>query len=371
MIAIVKIKEAFRTVTGTLFRLLPLSVEPGIRTFGRPDENSPVFVTANFHLTLKRVAKHLKNLNCYLLVAPTGGINVWCAARGGNFTAHSIISVVKTSGINNKVTNRTLIIPQLAAPGIDTGLIKRETGWRCKFGPVYAADIPEYIANGFKKTDTMHQVNWDFINRLDIGIGISFPIFLLILIIMAIFFRAWIFEFIILGCGLFLLMYGLYPIIPGKAGWHKLLFLEALIAIGLVGYTALASAQSDYVYKVSFMAMGVVLAIGTDYGGVTPIYKSDLDPLLDKLGIARIGPVNMKGRSKILSGKILLDQAKCTSCGICYDVCPRGVYAIENNKNRKAIINSPELCVACEACVFQCPTGAITFGMESLPGQTT
>ena len=69
-------KEAFRTAIGTLFRLLPLPVEPGLRVFGHPNEKSPVFVTANFDLSVKRLTRYLKDLDCYLLVAPTGGINV-------------------------------------------------------------------------------------------------------------------------------------------------------------------------------------------------------------------------------------------------------------------------------------------------------
>ena len=106
-------------------------------------------------------------MDCYLLVAPTGDI----------------------------VANRTLILPQLAAPGIDIRLVKKETGWRCKFGPVYAKDISQYVANGFKKTDAMHRVQWDLMDRLDIGIGLSFPILLLLLVIMSIFLGAWLFEF--------------------------------------------------------------------------------------------------------------------------------------------------------------------------------
>ena len=76
-------------------------------------------------------------------------------------------------------------------------------------------------------------------------------------------------------------------------------------------------------------AMGLVMIIGIDFGGVTPLYRSDLDPWLDKLGIRRIGPVDLDGRAKITGGKITLNQARCTACGICYDVCPRGVYEIE------------------------------------------
>ncbi len=345
---------------GTLFRLLPLPAEPGLRVFGHPDERSPVFVTANFDLTEKRVAKYLRDLDCYLLVAATGGINVWCAAKGGNFTAHSIVSVVKTSGIGDMVTNRTLILPQLAAPGIDTRLVRKETGWRCKFGPVYAKDIPQYVANGFKKTDAMRRVKWDLADRLDTGIGVCFPIFLLTLVILAVFLRVWLAEFAVLGCGLLLLMYGFYPLIPGRAGWHKLLFLEALLAVGLLGYSFLATSQSWYIRDLFFMAMGLVMVIGADFGGVTPLHKSDLDPLLDRIGIRRVGPVDFRGRARIKRGELTLDQAKCTACGICYDVCPRGVYETKRDGHKRLVIKYEERCEACEACVLQCPRKAIS-----------
>ena len=355
-------KEVFRTAIGTLFRLLPLSVEPGLRVFGHPNERSPVFVTANFDLTVKRLTRYLKNLDCYLLVAPTRGINVWCAAKGGNFTAHSVISVVKTSGISNKVTNRTLILPQLAAPGVDTGLVRKETDWSCKFGPVYARDIPEYIANGFKKTNTMRRVKWPLIDRLDVGLGLYSPLLLTISVILAVFLRAWLVEFVVLGWGLLLLIYGFYPLIPGKVGWHKLLFLEALIGAGLVGYIFLEAGQTSYIRDLFFMAMGLVMVIGADFGGVTPLYKSDLDPLLHKLGIGRIGPVNFSGRAKLIGGKIILNETACNACGVCFDVCPRGVYEIEEKGYKMLVIKYPERCELCEACVLQCPEGALSFG---------
>lgn len=355
------IKEAFRTVIGTLFRLLPLSVEPGLRVFGHPDERSPIFVTANFDLTVKRLTRYLKNLDCYLLVAPTGGINVWCAAAGGNFTAHSIISVVKTSGISDKVAKRTLILPQLSAPGVDIELVRKETGWNCKFGPVYAVDIPEYVVSGFKKTDEMRHVRWTLIDRLDVGLGVSTPILLGILIIVAIFLRAWLVEFMALGWGLVLLMYSSYPVIPGKAGWHKVLFCEALIGIGLLGYVFWGDGQMTYIRNLFFMAMGLALLIGIDFAGATPLQKSELDPLLDKLGIGRIGSINFSERAKIMRSKITLDQTNCTACAICYDVCPTGVYDIEKGQHKRVVIRYPELCEACEACILQCPKGALTF----------
>lgn len=359
-----RIKGAFRTVIGTLFRWLPLSVEPGLRIFGHPTEESPVFVTANFDLTVKRVTRHLRNLDCYLLVAPTGGINVWCAAAGDNFTAHSVISAIKTSGISDKVATRTLILPQLAAPGVDVELVKKETGWNCKFGPVYAVDIPEYVANGFKKTDNMRRVRWPLGERLDIGFGVSTPMLLAILIILAIFMRSWLEEFTTLGFGLVALMFGFYPLIPGKAAWHKLLFVEGLIGIGLLVYILTAVDRTGYILNLFFWSMGLVLFIGIDFAGTTPFQKSQLDPWLDRLGIRRIGPVNFTSRAKIITSKIILNQAKCTACGICYDVCPMGVYDVEKDQHQKVVVKYPERCEACEACVLQCPEGALSFGAQ-------
>jgi len=48
-------------------RWFPNPVEPGLRIIGSPDRNSPVILTGNFHLTVRRVEKALKNENVLLL----------------------------------------------------------------------------------------------------------------------------------------------------------------------------------------------------------------------------------------------------------------------------------------------------------------
>lgn len=338
---------------------MPLSVEPGLRIFGNPNENSPVFVTANFDLTVKRLSQHLKNQDCYLLVAPTNGINVWCAARGLNFTAHSIISVVKTSNINEKVAHRILTLPQLSAAGIDVKFVKSETGWDCKFGPVYAQDIPEYVADGFKKPEKMCRVRWPFIDRIDVGFGISTTFLIFIFIIVGFFSKDWLVEFILLGWILVFLMYGLHPFIPGKSGWRKILFLEIIIVIGVIFFTFLAIDQIQYIQNLLFIAMGLILIIGIDFDGATPLQKSEFEPILDKIGIQKFGNIKFSGRSKIVNSKIILEQSKCTKCGMCYDICPKGVFEMVE-ENKKMLLKHPEKCVICEACVSQCPTGALT-----------
>lgn len=51
-----------------------------------------------------------------------------------------------------------------------------------------------------------------------------------------------------------------------------------------------------------------------------------------------------------------LSPEKCTGCGRCIDVCPHGVF-IMNNK--KASITDKDLCMECGACALNCEFGAI------------
>ena len=67
-----------------VLRAAPYPVTPGLMIIGNPDRSSPVLITTNYDLTIRRVVRALAGLDCYLLVAPAGGINVWCAAGDGH-----------------------------------------------------------------------------------------------------------------------------------------------------------------------------------------------------------------------------------------------------------------------------------------------
>jgi NAD-dependent dihydropyrimidine dehydrogenase PreA subunit len=55
---------------------------------------------------------------------------------------------------------------------------------------------------------------------------------------------------------------------------------------------------------------------------------------------------------------IHLDENKCRGVWQCYEVCPIGCWT-PDYEARKVIIHNPELCIACGACVLQCPEDAI------------
>ena len=122
----------------TIFRMIPWSTEPGLYALGNPDPNSPVIVTCNYDLTVRRVIRALADCDVWLVVAPSSGINVWCAAAGGHFGTHQVVTALKTCGIEARVRHRRVILRQLSATGVIAQEVSRGCGWKVHFGPVYA-----------------------------------------------------------------------------------------------------------------------------------------------------------------------------------------------------------------------------------------
>lgn len=54
---------------------------------------------------------------------------------------------------------------------------------------------------------------------------------------------------------------------------------------------------------------------------------------------------------------LTLDEDKCVGCGMCTDVCPQGVLALEQRKARIVDLNG---CMECGACAKNCPADALT-----------
>jgi NAD-dependent dihydropyrimidine dehydrogenase PreA subunit len=54
--------------------------------------------------------------------------------------------------------------------------------------------------------------------------------------------------------------------------------------------------------------------------------------------------------------KIKINLEKCTGCGTCVDVCPVGVYELQDGKS--SAVNANE-CIACRVCETECPENAI------------
>jgi NAD-dependent dihydropyrimidine dehydrogenase PreA subunit len=51
-----------------------------------------------------------------------------------------------------------------------------------------------------------------------------------------------------------------------------------------------------------------------------------------------------------------LDEALCTGCGICLNVCPHAVF---EKSHSHVWLAAPAACMECGACQMNCPAGAI------------
>ncbi len=140
-------------------------IDPGLYALGNPTASSPVFVTANYTLSFDTLRAALAGIDGYILALDTRGINVWCAAGKGIFGTDELVQRVETTRLRDIVAHRLLILPQLGAPGVAAHEVKKRSGFKVEYGPVRAADLPQYLKN-HQATPEMRRVRFDLVDRL-------------------------------------------------------------------------------------------------------------------------------------------------------------------------------------------------------------
>lgn len=140
-------------------------VVPGLYGIGKPDKNSEVLVTANFKLTFDKLRKELTDINAWILVLDTKGINVWCAAGKGTFSTKELVKKIKDNSLEKIVDHKRVIVPQLGATGVSARDVKKQSGFKVVYGPVRANDIPAFLKNDKKADKKMRQVTFNMYER--------------------------------------------------------------------------------------------------------------------------------------------------------------------------------------------------------------
>ena len=166
------------------------AVLPGLYAVGLPGEDSPVFVSANYKMSFDALRSSLAGVDAWILVLDTKGVNVWCAAGKGSFGTQELLGRVASTRLGAIVGHRTLILPQLGAPGVSAPEIARGSGFRVEWGPVRAADIKAWLAAGRRKSEPMRSVAFSLRDRMAVApveIVHSWPIILAALALAALY----------------------------------------------------------------------------------------------------------------------------------------------------------------------------------------
>ncbi len=148
------------------FGRMDYTIPPALYAVGNPDKTSAVLVSANYKLSFDSLRRELKGLNLWILVIDTKGINVWCAAGKGTFGTTELLRMIESSHLDELLTHRNLILPQLAAPGVSAHAVRKKSGFKVAYGPVRAADIPAFLSSGNKASPAMRRTRFNLLDRL-------------------------------------------------------------------------------------------------------------------------------------------------------------------------------------------------------------
>jgi acetyl-CoA decarbonylase/synthase complex subunit gamma len=141
-------------------------VVPGLYALGEPDRSSPVLVSANYKLSFDRLRRELPNIDAWILVLDTDGVNVWCAAGKGTFGTDELVARIEAANLAKVVDHRKLVLPQLGAPGVAAHVVAARTGFEVIWGPVRAQDIPAFLEAGGEATPEMRRVRFPIADRI-------------------------------------------------------------------------------------------------------------------------------------------------------------------------------------------------------------
>ncbi len=124
----------------------PMKVEAKIYPLNGADENSPCALTVDFALTYFLVSGELERSNqpVNLIITDASGMSVLTAWAAGKLSSSTIKKTFQELDIENKIKNRTLIIPGKVA--VMKGEIQEKLPeWNVVVGPLEAVQLPKYM----------------------------------------------------------------------------------------------------------------------------------------------------------------------------------------------------------------------------------
>jgi NAD-dependent dihydropyrimidine dehydrogenase PreA subunit len=332
----------------TVLREFPHRAPTGLVPIGKPGRGSPVLVTGNFTLTVRRLRDTLRGRDAWLLVANSKGINVWCAAGGGHLTHHDIISAIRTSRLEDRVDHREVILPQLCATGVERRRIEEATGFKPRWGPARLEDLPAFLARGARVRKGERFMRFPGWERMEMAAMWGVPMLIIGVPILAI--ASGFLAAAAAGAAVAVMGFGLFAILP----WLKVqgrvrfvTFAGFAVAATLLGWGILLALSGATWAHLAVVAGSCLIAMAIqsiDLAGSTPWYGSYINTFHNQANVELVA-------------------SRCTGAAACVQVCPRDVLKM-NGRERKVMIVKPNQCIQCGACIVQCPHDALRFRYE-------
>jgi acetyl-CoA decarbonylase/synthase complex subunit gamma len=124
----------------------PIQVEPKLYAVGDPGPDSLVLATTNFSLTYFLVSGEIENsgVPAHLVIVESEGMSVLTAWAAGKFTGVKVGAAVKSSGVENQLNRRRLVIPGYVSQ-ISGEIEEALPGWEVLVGPGEAADLGPFL----------------------------------------------------------------------------------------------------------------------------------------------------------------------------------------------------------------------------------
>jgi hypothetical protein len=221
-------------------------VSPGLYALGHPKSDSVVLITANYKLSFDALRKELADLDAWLVVLDTRGVNVWCAAGKKTFSSEEVIRQVKKNQLDQIVSHKKLILPQLSATGVSALKVKRGCGFEVIWGPIQARDIKPFLAAGFQAEKGMRQVSFRFFERL-----VLTPVEVTLVL-----------KYLLWIVPLIFLLSGIGPGIFSISDlWQRGLPASLAVILGIISGTVLTPAFLPWIPFRAFSAKGAIVGL--------------------------------------------------------------------------------------------------------------
>jgi len=328
-----------------VFKYYPVRHKVGLIKIGHPTGDSQVLVSGNYYHTVKRIIRALKGLDCFLLVVDSAGMNIWCASGVGDFNEHKIADTVNSCHLKDIVNHSQLVLPLLAAVGVDKTKLYEECGFNGIWGPANLYCLPDYLNNGMHLTPEMRILKYSFKERLHAAIGLHGVLQIPVIVLFPFFYNTYASYFYFLFAIIFINVFAsvFYNRMPFKYPSNNAILTGLICMIGILIYHWKIDPGSEVNLAFSMIATFLVsLLIALDMVGSHPFYKTTVNHWL-----------------KTFTDKSIFQPGitdTCNKCEECIKVCPKGLYYIKE----KSIAVDLELeCCECLACVKQCSVNAI------------